>query len=203
MRVFKLNTNPGLYSSNVYLALGNWATIEDRNVLIDTGIDDYIMKSLDEIYTGVGKKSVDKVILTHNHFDHTGGLKYIIKKYKPEVIGFNNAVYVTKTVEDQSQVKIGDEYFTVYHMPSHSYDSIVLYNHEHKVLFSGDTNFDIKNSDGSFSQLFVNNFEALAKKGVNIIYPGHGNIITENVDKILLNSMNKLNSSMITNKETV
>lgn len=72
MKVFQLAQNPEKYSCRSYLILGTWSTLDDVNTVIDPGIDGSIIDQIEKIYTGVGKKPVDLVVLTHNHFDHAG-----------------------------------------------------------------------------------------------------------------------------------
>ncbi len=57
---------------------------KNHNILIDIGVTTlYIENSLNEI--GVDPKSIDIVLITHSHTDHTGGLKVFNKKYHPNV----------------------------------------------------------------------------------------------------------------------
>ena len=75
MKVTLLKKNPNIYTCNAYLVRGNWNAISDVNTLIDIGTDSYIYEELQTISTGVGKRRVEQVILTHEHFDHASGLK--------------------------------------------------------------------------------------------------------------------------------
>ena len=57
---------------------------KNHNILIDIGVTTlYIENSLSDI--GVDPKSIDIVLITHSHTDHTGGLKVFNKKYHPNV----------------------------------------------------------------------------------------------------------------------
>lgn len=65
---------------------GNCTLIQTKNhnILIDVGVTTlYIESNLEEI--GVDPKSIDIVLITHSHTDHTGGLKVFNKKYHPKV----------------------------------------------------------------------------------------------------------------------
>lgn len=70
-----------IYSSNVYLILGDWSAIDDVNTLIDVGNDPSIIERIATAPTGLGKRPVEQVIITHNHSDHTGILPLIRKLY--------------------------------------------------------------------------------------------------------------------------
>lgn len=174
MRIDSLLTNPQKYSSNTYLIRGDFNSLNDKNSLIDTGADDYIIDEIEKINTGAGKKRVEQVILTHNHFDHTGGLKYIKDQYNPLVFAFSEAQYVDRILKNGDIIKLGDKNFEIIYCPEHSNDSICLYSWEDKILFSGDVNIAIINQGGEYSKGFMKTIEKLIFLGVEKIFPGHG-----------------------------
>ena len=183
-----LGKNPKVYSSNSYLIRGDFNSLNDKNVLVDTGGDDFIVKEIEEINTGAGKKKIDKIILTHNHFDHTGGVKAVKEKYNCKVLAFSKSKFVDKLIKEGETVKIGDEMFEVIHCPTHSNDSILLYGWDSKVLFCGDVDLAVINWNLNFPEFFVNILKKLSKLGVSTIYPGHGPPIqngTEVINRII------------------
>lgn len=140
---------------------------EDDIILIDTGLPgdsskiiNYVEKTLKH-----SRQDVKTIVITHNHFDHVGGLSrvkkvtnatlaihpadadYIRGKGKHSGSGFMNflvklfqIVYRTKPVEPDILLNDGDfvgEY-QVIHTPGHTKGSICLYNPEKKVMFVGD-----------------------------------------------------------------
>ena len=65
MRISNLiQTKSMVYSSNVYLVLGDWSAIDDVNTLIDVGNDPAILEQISLAPTGVGKKPIEQVIFT-------------------------------------------------------------------------------------------------------------------------------------------
>ena len=74
MKILNLAAKNGVYSCNVYLVLGSWNTLRDVNTLVDVGRDPSFFERLDQASTGVGKKRVEQVILTHSHYDHAANL---------------------------------------------------------------------------------------------------------------------------------
>ena len=79
-----------MYTSNVYLVTGTNNTLSDVNTLIDVGRDPMVLEVLPNEYTGVGKRAVEQVIITHNHYDHTSMLKPIVERYHPRVCAFSH-----------------------------------------------------------------------------------------------------------------
>ena len=70
MKVTNLTEGSKIYTSNVYLILGDFNGIDDVNTIIDSGRDSSIFNKITMINTGLGKKQVDQIIITHCHFDH-------------------------------------------------------------------------------------------------------------------------------------
>lgn len=77
MKVICLKRNSMKYTCNAYLILGSWNSLQDTNTLIDVGIDASIINEIEKINTGVGKRPVEQIIITHEHFDHAGGVKEV------------------------------------------------------------------------------------------------------------------------------
>jgi glyoxylase-like metal-dependent hydrolase (beta-lactamase superfamily II) len=196
MRIIKLENNPAIYTCNVYLIMGTWSKLDDINTLIDVGTDGYIINHLERIYTGVGKRKIDKVFLTHNHFDHAGGLKEIKSIYDPLVYAHTSSNYIDKLLKDGEIMVFGDKYFEVIFTPAHSSDSVCFYCEEEQVLFAGDTPVNIKTIGGSYDEQFVYSLEKLTKLKVKTIYHGHDDIITYDAEKILKTSFKNVINSL-------
>ncbi len=179
MKVTCLKKNPNLYSCNVYLVRGNWNAISDVNTLIDVGTDGFVYDELQTISTGVGKRRVEQIILTHEHFDHAGGLKKIAEAYKPKIIAHTQLEYVNTQVKDGMIIKIGDRDAQIFYTPGHSNDSICIYCEEEKTLFSGDTPLNIKTPGGSYLKSYVDVLEKLSLLPIEKIFSGHDAPVTE------------------------
>lgn len=192
--------NHETYSCNAYLVRGDWNAISDVNTLIDVGADDYALSRLPFISTGVGKKPVERVILTHCHFDHAGGLRWIIEKYHPEVCAFSMSEGVTRLLDDGEYLKIGDRAFEVLSVTAHSNDSICLYSSDEKTLFSGDTPLNIKSPGGTYPLSFISSLERLVSLNIEIIYSGHDAPVTHGAKAMIANTLkNVKRSSLVPN----
>lgn len=198
MKIISLKTNPQLYSGNSYMLLGEWNTLSDVNAVIDTGSDNYIVKDIEETYTGVGKNPVDKVILTHNHFDHIGGAMALKKKYNSKIYSFIKTVGLTDlTLQDGEIIKLADKEFTIIHTPGHSADSICIYNEEEQILFTGDTTIQVRDILGSYTPDYLETLNKLSRLKIKTIYPGHGKPITENPEDIIKHTIKNVHRSII------
>lgn len=145
----------GILKTNCYIL-----SIDNNVIVIDPG-DEY-----DKIKKVIKNKNVIGVIVTHNHFDHIGALKY-----------FNN-IYDYNNLKEGIN-KIGKFTFEVINTPGHTDDSICLYFKEDNIMFVGDFIFEnsIGRTDlgGNINDM-VNSLKKISKYNRNIIiYPGHGN----------------------------
>jgi glyoxylase-like metal-dependent hydrolase (beta-lactamase superfamily II) len=197
MKVLALKNNPEVYSCKVYFVRGTWNAISDINTLIDVGTDDFILDEIYELSTGVGKRRVEQVILTHEHFDHAGGLKRIKKDFNPHVIAFSKLPGVDEIAYNNMKIKIGDRNAVILHTPGHSNDSVCIYVPEEKILFSGDTPLNIKSPGGSYTKDYVQILEHIESLDIDIIYSGHDDPYINNVKDILGTTLHNVKKSKI------
>lgn len=197
MKVEILQTNPKLYSCKVYHVRGNWNTLSDVNTLVDVGTDGFVLDQIKEISTGVGKKPVEQVILTHEHFDHAAGLKYIKEVYNPIVYSFSNLKLTDVLITDGLEINIGDEKCIIYHTPGHSHDSICIYCPGPKVLFSGDTSINIKTVGGTYDRDYIEALEKLASLDIDVIYAGHDAPYTDSPSEMLKFTLDNVKKSIL------
>ena len=141
-------------------------------------------------------------VLTHGHFDHTMGSKWVFdtyglqpticerdaelyKNFKEDVasmIGYQvdyDLPIIGRCLNDGDTVTFGNITFKVINTPGHSKGSVVFYNKENNVAFTGDTLFrgSIGRTDlpgGSMFQM-INSLRLLEQlPDDTTIYPGHG-----------------------------
>ena len=199
MKVVCLKQHPTLYSCSSYLILGDWNRIQDVNTLIDGGVDGFVLDEIAGLSTGVGKKGVEQIVLTHNHFDHCVGAKVVKERYSCPVLAFSHSDAVDQTLGDGQILRCGDRDLEVIHIPGHSCDSICLYCPEQEVLFSGDTPLFIKTPGGSYTENFINALEKIACRPIGIVYPGHGAPISGQVGEMINTTLHNVYKSQITN----
>jgi len=68
--------------------LGEWGLsvlmeVDNLNVLLDTGQSISTVHNADVL--GIELSQIDKIVLSHGHYDHTGGLRQVLSRMKKEV----------------------------------------------------------------------------------------------------------------------
>jgi len=161
------------YSGNAYLIRGAWNRLEDVNTLIDCGSDSHVIAAIEALPTGLGKQPVETVILTHSHFDHSGGLPAVRQRYQPVVYARDAAVEGSLGLAQGQQLRAGDSWLEVMCVGQHSSDSVCLYSAQDRVFFSGDTPIMVV-APGIYQPEYIEFLERLAGLQIEIVYPGHG-----------------------------
>lgn len=145
---------------------------------------------------------IEKIYLTHCHFDHISGVSWLKTYYNVPVIAFykeveglndkeiNLSLYMTgselsvscdKQVFENDEIEVGNIVFKVIHTPGHTSGSSCVYDGEN--LLSGDTIFadtcgrtDLPTANQQ--QMFESVEKLLNLPPQTKVYPGHGNETT-------------------------
>ena len=183
--------------SHIYLIRG-----DSKNTLIDTGTTrDFplLKKRLSEV--GLRVRDIDLILLTHEHFDHTGATAFFHKtavvaahclaanklELQDEFVTLDRyynvpgkSFWVDIWLEDGAVIDLGHYKLRVIHTPGHTSGCTCFYEPKGELLFSGDTIFaggtlsDIAGS-GSVSD-YMNSVQRLSNLKIKEIYPGHGRL---------------------------
>ena len=192
MRVKSLFKSPDIYTCNSYMILGEWNRLEDRNTLIDPGTDGSIIEQIDRIATGCGKRPVEQIILTHNHFDHAGAVLLLKRRYGARVLAFFKGPDVDELIHHGQCLRVADGYLEVIHTPEHSSDSICLFHRESGCLFSGDTPLRYRSVEESFSEESLLTLKRLTELDIQLAYTGHNGAVFGRVNQMLKESLRVL-----------
>jgi glyoxylase-like metal-dependent hydrolase (beta-lactamase superfamily II) len=202
MKIIPIQGTNNVYSSNVYMVMGDWKRIEDMNTLVDVGNDPSIIDVIGKMNMGVGKNKVEQVILTHDHSDHTGILPLIRAAFHPKVYAFSPFMDgVDHILKHGDTIRMGDRDFEVLHTPGHSSDSVCLYNKDSGDLFVGDTPVMIRSVDGGYEDVFYQAMITLCRREIQTIYFGHGDPLVQNAQEMLRTSLHNVRKSMNNKKE--
>ncbi len=197
MNIIRLDT----YDGNAYLV--------DGIILVDAGVDGRAVIS--ELEKHIQPGYLETIILTHCHFDHSGGAKAVaeatgagIAIHEDDAALLNDSYASVAELFGEEAPEIspdillkGGEIFDgllVVHTPGHTPGSICLYSDDSKILFSGDTIFPgggFGRTDlygGSASRL-IDSIKKLSLLDVSVMYPGHGDIVKNANEQIKMSLM--------------
>lgn len=194
------------FDANMYLIVEN-----DLNLtLFDTGTGLNVTQAIKDINSQFKIEKLKRIILTHCHIDHSGGLNPLVSKFSPEVYVYElEAPYIemgdtvvtvasfmgapfpaTKVdvyLENESIVEVGDRKFKVLNMPGHTKGSIVFYDQKDKILISGDVVFPERSfgrtdfPTGNGKDL-VKSLEKISEMDVEMLFAGHMPPIMKNAN---------------------
>ena len=102
--------------------------------------------------------SLQGILITHHHSDHTSGIKGLldfksVNVYSPSL----KILKTSKLIKDMNKIDFNFIDFKVLETPGHTLDHIVFYNSKNNLLFSGDTLFSLgcgRIFEGSYEQMF-------------------------------------------------
>lgn len=86
MKATLLVENNSLFDTFFHAEHGYSLYIEDgdKRILYDTGYSDAVVKNA--VKMGIDLAGLDYIIVSHAHYDHSGGVKHIIKYYKDNAV---------------------------------------------------------------------------------------------------------------------
>ena len=175
---------------------------EDRGILVDVGHQrhaNHVLRGMEA--DGIPQDSIDLIIITHCHPDHHEALPSFMDggrvkaTYHREEENYlrreGGALYQMMGIPipsvpvefylKEGSLQVGERLYQIVHTPGHSPGAICIYWPEKKVLATGDLLFhsgvgrtDFPGGDG---KQLIQSIEKVRKFDVEILLPGHGEII--------------------------
>ncbi|MDC2994118.1 hydroxyacylglutathione hydrolase [SAR86 cluster bacterium] len=86
---------------------------------------------------------LENILITHHHFDHTGGVEQLKKSYECNVYGPHDSPFggIETKLKENDEISIHGSTFKIIEVPGHTLDHIAYYSEEQNTLFCGDTLF--------------------------------------------------------------
>lgn len=179
-----------------------WCEETNKGAVIDPGDDlELIIQSISAY-----KVNVEKILITHAHFDHAGGAYELAKKLNVKIEGphiadqplldrlseqSENWGYPPVTtftpnrwLQQDDEVSVGNLFFQVLHCPGHTPGHVVFVHTESHLAFVGDVLFkgSIGRTDlplGNHQDLIDSIKNRLWPLGNDVVFvPGHGPLST-------------------------
>ena len=119
-----------------------WTLVEgDQAIVVDPGEAKPIIEAFDK-----RNLNLNSIIITHHHFDHTGGVLELIDHFNCEVYGPDGGHIkgVSSPLNDNEEFDLLGKKFIALHTPAHTLDQLAYYSEEaytNPILFCGDTLF--------------------------------------------------------------
>jgi len=195
------------YCSNTFLIF------EDKGFLIiDPGLPQNYERVINILSRYDALNTDGIIILTHMHFDHIGATRRLVKKLHLKVAIHENEknyvetgdvyntvallfgvdklepIHVDKALKNHDKIVLDGTELEIIHAPGHTTGSICILDIERGILFSGDTLF----AGGSFGRTdlptgntveLLNSLELLESLDIKILCPGHGEIVSKDVNQ--------------------
>lgn len=180
--------------------------LEEGRTVIDTG---NMFGLVDELQALGILDRIERILLTHAHFDHVGGVQEIYQLVNPDL--FVHPLFLDHVrllpdpfaeffdmlaadgkllVPKDGEILHGSGELKVFYTPGHTGADLSLWEGESGSLFSGDTVFVSRNSQESFWQLpdpylggslqrHAETLMELLRLPVRHVFPGHGQPVVE------------------------
>ena len=171
----------GSYQTNCYIA---WEDGQDDCIVIDPGYEpETVLAEVCQL-----GKSIDAILLTHGHFDHVGGVRFLVERADCPVYihaaelslpeSFTDGpLFYTRNYGEGDVLSLAGLSLKVIHTPGHTPGSVCLLCED--TMFSGDTLFmdscgrtDFPGGDNALMRKSLKRLADLP--GDYKVLPGHG-----------------------------
>lgn len=184
VRLMAMNPGPMTGPGN-----NTWFLDGAEPTLIDAGVGH--PEHVEELARALGGRPLARVLVTHGHSDHSGGVPALRARWPDVEVGAFTFDDRTghRQLNDGDVVRAGDAELGVLHTPGHAEDHICLFEPASRALYTGDmvlagSTVVIPASRGGDLRAYLLALERLAALKPSRIYPGHGDVIDDPVELI-------------------
>lgn len=164
------NASPwtGPSGNNTYLLRGRVPALIDAGV----GNEDHLRS----IESALGQQVLARVLITHGHPDHVGGLDKLLERWpSADVIRFGHA---------SNDVAAGDARIRILHTPGHAPDHLCFFDEESNDLYCGDLarmggSIVIPASKGGNLRHYLESLTRVRALEPGRLLPGHGPVVDD------------------------
>lgn len=179
-----IQTHPGVWrliaanpSSMTGLGTNTYLVGSDQAAIIDPGpADDTHLTNIVAAIQKL-KLSVQSIIVTHHHADHSGGAREVAQTLGVPLLSFGDPL------QPDDRLEVSGITLTVKHTPGHIHDHICLWVPEQRLLFAGDLvagqgTILVIPPDGNMIA-YLASLQAMQALAPAAILPGHGPVIDD------------------------
>tara|TARA_B110000444_G_scaffold100012_1_gene94690 strand:+ start:80 stop:853 length:774 start_codon:yes stop_codon:yes gene_type:complete len=150
-------------------------TTNEGLLVVDPGDAQPVMNYLNEI-----QGSLSDILITHHHYDHTGGVEALAEISATKVYGPSESIFggITHELKEGDTINVIGIEFSVLEIPGHTLDHIAYYakNNGEPFVFCGDTLFA-----GGCGRVFEGTYEQMYESLIKLkqlpsntkVYCGH------------------------------
>ena len=165
-------------------------------ILFDAGYRECIPEMLSWVEARAGAV-LEKLVLTHHHFDHSGGAKAACERFgvsayaHPLEMGFleeEEPDLPVSPIREGEFVELGEMRFEAILTPGHSPGHLSFWWEEEKILLGGDnvllpSTTAVVAPKGNLGD-YLESLEKVKSLAPRLIYPGHGPVIEDPIGRI-------------------
>ena len=144
---------------------------------------------------------LEDILVTHHHFDHTGGLEDLHKLVKGNIYGPKQSnKFINKFVSENDEIEVLGNKYKIFETPGHTLDHISYYSEDINSVFCGDTLFSGgcgRAFEGTFGQLHNSIQKLNGLPESTLIYAAHEYTVSNlqfaysvHDDEIILENLN-------------
>jgi hydroxyacylglutathione hydrolase len=157
---------------------------------------------------------LEDILITHHHFDHTGGLEDLHKLVNGNIFGPKESnKFINKFVSENDEIEVLGNKYKILETPGHTLDHISYYSKDINSVFCGDTLFSGgcgRAFEGTYEQLHNSIQKLNGLPESTLIYAAHEYTIANlefaysiHADNAIISHLNKAKKMISDNEITL